>query len=253
MTRYQVWLDGQGLMDIHPAIRIIDVQEDAPSRQFATASRAGGDGQFVTRRSRNSLTVTVRFAIREYSPAGRKAIMQQVRAWAGGRWLTLGDRPGQRLLVEVSELPGVHSALKWTDVCTVSFIACASPYWEEAVPVRTGPDAPTLSPVGDAPCCPLDFRWVCRSSTDKVTLTITTPMSSITFSGLPVANGQEVCISHEQGVLCATVNGSDALPWRTPHSSDDLLLHCGRANSVSVIISGATPGDYTLSARGRWL
>jgi len=253
MTRYQVWLDGLGLQDVHPAIRVLDVQEETPSRQFTTASRALGDGQFVTRRSRNSLSITVRFAIREYSPARRKAIMQDIRAWAQGRWLSLGDRPGQRLLVEAETLPAVQSALKWTDACSVSFIACASPYWEEAIPVPAGQASPVITPPGDAPCCPLDLRWKCGSTSGKITLSVTTPLSSIVFSDLPINTGQELIISHENGFLSATVNGADVLACRTPQSSDDLLLNCRKANAVTVSVTGASTGDYTLSARGRWL
>lgn len=253
MTRYNVWLDGLGLQDIDPAIYITDIQEHAPAQLISTSALASGSGMHVTRQNRQSLTVTVLFAIRARDPVRRKTVMQAIRHWAGGRYLTLNDRTGQRLAVETRNLPAIQSALRWTDTCSVSFTAYAVPFWEEASPVQSSAASPVLTPAGDAPSCPMDIRWRSTLSASAATLTVTTPLSSITFDNLPIASGQELVITHEQGVLSATVSGADVLPFRTPDSSDDLLLACGQANSVTIRVNGSAAQNYTLSARGRWL
>ncbi len=251
MTRYQVWLDQQGLQDIDPAIYITDIQEQPPSQLLSTAARAQGDGVFLARRNRQSLSVTVRFAIREPRPARRQAVLQKVRVWAQqGEFLSTSDRPHQRLRVQVENLPALQSALKWTDALPITFTAYTAPWWEDAQPTTSATS--TLYLPGDAPSAPMDLRWVCAGN-PPAELTITTPLSSITFRDLPVSKGRELVISHESGVLTATVDRHDVLPHRTPESSDDLLLPCGQSSTVTITADGAAATGCTFSARGRWL
>lgn len=252
MTRYHVWLNGLGLQDIDPAIFITDVQEHAPEPLLTTAPRAQGDGLHILRRSRQSLSVAVRFAVREYQPARRSAILQKIRAWAlQGGSLTTGDRPGQRLCVDPAELPSAHSTLRWTEELTLLFTARSLPYWEEASPTQAITPATLMLP-GDAPSAPMELHWCC-TATAAVVLTITTPLSTMTFIDLPAVTGQELVITHASGVLTAFIGETDVLPCRTPESSDDLLLPCGVASAVTVTVDGAAAQGCTVSARGRWL
>ena len=250
MTRYKVWLDQQGLQDLDPAIHIIDLQEQPPSQLLSTAARAQGDCVFLARRTRQSLSVTVRFAIREPRPARRQAILQKVRTWAQGSYLSTGDRPQQRLKVQAENLPTLSSALQWTDALSITFTAYEAPFWEDAQPTTSATS--TLYLPGDAPAAPVDMRWVCSSNT-PAEVTIATPLSSITFRDLPLKAGQELVISHESGVLTATIDGADVLPSRTPESSDDLLLPCGQTSTVTVTADGVEASGCIFSARGRWL
>lgn len=252
MTRYNVWLNGLGLQDIDPAIHITDVQEHAPEPLLTTAVRALGDGLHTLRRTRQSLSVAVRFAVREYQPARRSAILQRIRAWAlQGGSLSIGNRPGQRLMVDPAALPTSHSALRWTEELTLLFTARTTPYWEEAYPTQASAPATLVLP-GDAPAAPMELRWCCTSSA-SVDLTITTPLTSMTFRELPALIGKELVISHEAGVLTAFIGETDVLPFRTPESSDDLLLPCGVSSLVSVQVNGADAQGCTVAARGRWL
>lgn len=250
MTRYKVWLDQQGLQDLDPAICIIDLQEQPPSQLLSTAARAQGDGVFLARRARQSLSVTVRFAIREPHPARRQAILHKVRTWAQGSYLTTSDRPQQRLKVQAESLPTLQSALKWTDALSITFTAYETPFWEDAQPTASATS--TLYLPGDAPSAPVDVRWLCAADApDEVT--IATPLSRLTFCGLPLHAGQELVISHESGTLTATIDGADVLPHRTPESSDDLLLPCGQTSTVTLTADGAAASSCIFSARGRWL
>lgn len=251
MTRYHVWLNGLGLQDIDPTVYITDVQEYAPEPLLTTAPRALGDGLHVLRQSRQSLSVAVRFALREYQPARRSAILQKIRGWAAqGGSLTTSQRPGQRLMVDPAALPA-HSALRWTEELTLLFTARIAPYWEEAYPVQSSVPI-TLTLPGDAPAAPMELRWPC-TATASADMTITTPLSSLSFHALPAIVGQELVISHKAGVLTAFIGETDVLPCRTPESSDDLLLPCGTPALVSVKVNGADAQGCTVSARGRWL
>ena len=250
MKRYQVWLDGRNLHDIDPAIRVIDVKEHVPACRLDVLPRAMGDGQHVTRRSRDALSVTVSFVIREYAPQRRKAILQEILVWAQGSVLQLGDRPGQQLTVEADALPSLQSALKWTEACAVTFTARNIPYWEASFPAES--TTAVLEPQGNVPCCPLDIRWTSQQ-TGNITLAIETPLSRMVFSDMPVSVGQTFVVFHTAGLLAATVAGQDALPFRTPESSDDLLIPCGTGSTVTITVDGTPAAGYTLSARGRWL
>lgn len=244
MSRHQVWLNGQALHSLHPAIRITDVLEPAPHQLLTTAARAAGNGVHILRQARQSLSVEVRFVIREYAPARRKAVLQAVQAWASpGGILTLGDRPGQQLCVIAQELPCLQSALAWADTLSLCFTACQSPYWEQALPTVFAP-GPVVLP-GNGPAAPVDLRWV--SPGGQAAFLAETPLSRIHLN-LPTARGQVLTITHRAGVPVITLDGQDVLFSRTPDSSDDLLLPCGVPGSISV-----TPGECTLEARGRWL
>ena len=252
MNRFQVWLDGKSLHSIDPSIRIVDVKEHVPVTRTAAASTALGDGQHVTQRTRESLSVTISFVIREYTPCRRKAIMQNIRAWAQGTTMQLNDRIGMRLTVAVESLPTVLSSMKWTDTCTMTFTASEVPYWEESFAATATAASPNITPPGDVPTCPADFTWTADAD-GPVTLVIQTPLSSITFADLPVTTGQTLTLGHVNGLLTAALDGADVLAFRTPASSDDLLLNCGRRNRTSVTVNGVAAAAYTISARGRWL
>lgn len=252
MTRNNVWLDGLSLQAIDPAIFITDVQEHEPEQQVITAARAAGEGQHLLRQTRQCLSVTIRFAIREQHVARRSAVLQKVKAWCRqGGFLSISQRPGLRLCVSPGRL-NTLSALRWTEELTLTFTAHHTPWWEEAFPTQITLPKSSLNLPGDASSAPMDLRWVCSFS-GTVDLCVSTPLSAITFSGLSITKKQELLLTHREGVLVATLDGTDILPYRTPESSDDLLLVCGDTNAVAVTVNGETAAGCILSARGRWL
>ena len=112
-TRYDVYMDNLPLDAVDPAIYVTDVQETPVSYDATTLQRAKGDGLRVLRRLRDSKQVRVSFMVRETDVDRRRDIIQRAAAWAmGGRYLSLGDRPGQRLRVVCDTLPSVTSALR---------------------------------------------------------------------------------------------------------------------------------------------
>lgn len=240
ITRYGAWLDNLPLSGIDPTIIITDIDEHTPAVDVLTASRALGDGLRVTRRTRQSLSVAVKFMIREYGVARRKDILQRVITWARlGKYLSISDRPGQRLRVELDSVPTITSALKWTSVITLTFIAYACPFWEEDTPVtRTG--GGKMYVPGDAEKAFVDVSIQPTSSN----VTVKAGDTSITLQGV----SGKIDITHEDGVLRIMSGSTSLLSKRTAASSDDLWVTPGQENTFS--ISG---GTATFSVRGVWL
>lgn len=241
-TRYSVWLDGLPLHEIDPTIYILDIQEDPAQMDVSTAPKAGGVGRFVVTRQRQTLSVTILFAIREYDVTRRKAIMQKVIAWAkGGKYLAINDRPGQRLRVEVDELPTIQSALRWTQALAVTFTAYAFPFWEnDYTDSLTTSGAASMMVMGDGDTAPVDVSITPSGST----VTVKADKTIITLQDV-LGN---VEISHDDdGILRIMSNGKSILSHRTPESSDDLTATPGRVNDFSV-----TGGTATFRVRGVW-
>lgn len=243
MTRYSAWLDGLPLHEIDPTIYILDIQENPANIDVSTAPKAGGYGRFVVTRQRQTLSVAILFAIREYDVVRRKAILQKIITWAkGGKALAINDRPGQHLRVEVDELPTITSALQWTQAISIVFTAYDFPFWVEdyASELVVSGDA-SMYVSGNADISPVDATIIPTSNT----ITVKADKTTITVTNVP----GKVEISHgDDGILRITSNGQSILSHRTPESSDYLNVAPGRINKFSV--SG---GTATFKIKGVWV
>lgn len=244
ITRYGVWLDGLPLHELDPAIIVTNIIEQPAAVDVVSYPRARGAGTRVTNRTRRSLSVSVRFCIWDYDVIRRKAVMQKVIAWAkGGKYLSINDRPGQRLRVEVDELPVVQSSLHWQQEISLTFTAYANPYWEEeTATVVNAINAAIFSAdiPGDADIAMVDAVI----QANNATITVKADKSTITLKDVSGV----VEISHgDDGILRIMSNGESILSHRTPESSDDLTATPGKVNQFSV--SG---GTAVFSIRGVW-
>ncbi|MGN0970885.1 MAG: hypothetical protein ACI4OY_02945 [Aristaeellaceae bacterium] len=255
-TRYDVYMDNLPLSAVDPAIYVTDVQETPASYDTTTLQRAKGDGLRVLRRLRESLQVRVTFMVRETDVGRRRDIVQRVSAWAmGGKYLAIGDRLGQRLRVMCETLPGITSALKWTQELTMVFTAYAMPYWEAETPIRasfTGTwGTSVIRNTGTAPC----FLEAEISNTSGETLTgvaMEADGHAMGFSGLSLGAGKTLKLFYDDNwLLRAEVDGASVLNRRTSDSADDLMLPPGKATTVTISAEKAV--SVTLKARGLWL
>ena len=255
-TRYDVYMDNLPLSAVDPAIYVTDVQETQPAYDTTAMARARGDGARVTRRVRDSLQVRVYFAVRETDVGRRRDIIQRAAAWAmGGRYLSLGDRPGQRLRVVCDTLPSVTSALRWTQDLIMVFTAYAMPYWEADTPIRasfTGKSGTaTIRHAGTAPCF-LEAEISNTSGSTLTSLSLTADGQKMAFSGLALGTGKTMKIYYDENwILRAEVDGASVLNRRTADSADDLMLPPGKATTVTIAADKAV--SVTLKARGLWL
>lgn len=253
-TRYTCSIDGQGLQDIDPTIFITDIQESSPKIRTQTANNALYDGLRLTRVQRQSLSVSVTFCVREYDTARRKAVAEKACEWAKDGWLTINDRPGQRLRVVCDKLPVITSALKWTDELTIGFAAYAFPFWEEAFPAKASFSGASggvnLAPAGNIDCF-LEAEITATGGTVN-TLTVEVNGEFFTFNALGLGNGKSLSIGYddEHHLQYMRIGSMSVLSKRTAESADDLKLHPRRPNTITVTANAAVKAVF--KARGVW-
>ena len=251
ITRYNCAIDGQGLQDIDPAICVVDIREDAPETRAVTAGGIG-DGQRVLRMQRAHLRVSVSFEVHAYDPARRKAVAMKACQWARDGWLTLSDRPGQRLRVRCDALPAVGSALRWTDALTIRFVAYELPYWQEIHPAQAAfsgrSGSVSLAPAGTWDCC-LEAEITAMGKVDTLTLSVNGGQWSLV--GLGMRAGDVLSIGYDEARRqFMRVGERSVLGCRSAASVDDLLLTARKPNTVGISADGQV--SAVVKGRGLW-
>ena len=128
-TRYRAWMNGKSLDSIAESIIILDIIEAEGQKDPIVLPLAGRHGSRLQSSYMRSRTVLIRLMIREYDVVQRKAVYDQVVAWAQEGKLEINDRPGKSLQVHLDATPEI-SALKWTESLTLSLTAWENPQWE---------------------------------------------------------------------------------------------------------------------------
>ena len=248
MNLFECAIDGAYLSELPYNIVLYDIIE-APDESINSTPKSIGNGSAYIRQQRESLTVTLRLAIREQDTAKRMEAFAAVQQWAkGGGILTRGDREGQLLAVECVMQPAMASALKWTELVDLAFVAHGDPYWRSTETVSTTiTDRGSLTVPGTAPECKASA--VITPTGELTTVTIDTGLSRITLDEL--MHTQPISIGHDaNGYLFISSAGQSLLLQRTIDSSDELLVACG-TNAISVTAN--VPVSVEISARGAWL
>lgn len=264
LTRYGVWLDNRGLADIDDTIYIVDISEQEYDQQIIKAeSSLGGGTRFIANR-RFSLSIEIRFLVRERSIARRQEIVSRIRGWAKAGYLTTTEKPGKRLYVVCSRYPVATSAQRWTEELTMAFTAYDVPYWEDeralsctVHSVETTPGASLshqgsarLFQRGTAPAL-LNATITANEAITRVRLVGGVSGKYLQFSDLGMKAGDVLTITHdERGILYAKVNGESVLSKRTTASQDDLLVQPGE-NTITLRADGTCTA--ACEVRGRWL
>lgn len=251
-------LNGVRPADIDPAVVLLDVRESPAEVAVTTHAIAGRPGQRQGRTHVRALTVALDLEIHESDPTRRKAIAGSLARWAApGGWLTVDDRPGQRLLVACDAPPALPSALHWTQPVTVTLTAREAPWWQEIAPVTVSAPSPaasgalSLRPTGDLPT-PLEFTATNTGSGVLTAFSLTCAHGALRLDGLTWPPGAALTLAHdERGVLALRLDGASVLALRTPESADEVLLPPREESSVAWAAAG--PVAVALAARGRCL
>ncbi|MGN1369639.1 MAG: hypothetical protein ACI4WX_12285 [Aristaeellaceae bacterium] len=250
-TRYSVWMDGISLHDIDPSIYILDIQEQTPKLEAHTASKGMGDGMRLLRIQRQSLSVGIRFAIRERDTERRRDICSRVIAWARDGYLTTSDRPGQRLRVACTRFPTAESALKWTATLEMLFTAYDMPWWEAETPssaTYSGAHGNVVLNVDGYAESLLEASVTAEGEVSS--MTIHANGGTFTFADLGLAAGDEMTISHdERGILSIMKGDTSMLGKRTAASADELTVNPG-GNTIYFTADASCTAVF--SARGRY-
>lgn len=254
ISRYEAYMDGVALSAVDPSLLILDIQHNDPALQIRTNPLGGRDGAIVNGTYIEKASVTITFAIREYSILNRQAACSRVVKWAKGKVLKTNDRVGQMLYCVCDRFPVISSAMRWTDSLSVSFSAYGIPYWQEEYPKEltlTGTSqTDTLFVPGNSDTAYVNAEITAGASVSS--LTIGCGDSSIALTGLSLSSGDVVKFAYdENGILSIKEGSTSLLNKRTAESSDNLTAKCGEENELSITASGSVTAVF--SVRGCWL
>lgn len=252
-SRYEAWLNNNSLNDIDPDIYVADIAYTQTEMQRETERRGAGNGSFSATPFFDSLGVEISIIIEAYEPRQRQQVLQRVAAWAAsGGWLRTSDRPEQRLYVSCDMFPAITSALRWLDNVTMRFTAHDWPYWQDIIPQQADVQA-AANTYGEGVLfvtgyfdAPLEFEITAGGALS--TLTVAAAGREIELSSLGAVSGDVIKLGYtdDRHIQTITKNSVSILEKRS--GADDLLLHPGINNTITVQGDAAITG--TLYVRG---
>lgn len=243
----RVALNGDQLDEVRDAIVIRGI-EQAAGKDSITATATGGPfGQRITGARRDSLDITVKFAIdiKRRDLEGRNEALEAVNAWAaaarpetGGAWLTVGHKPERRIRVALAQPAAEGDLWKWADDFSIIFRAFGVPYWEQAEANTIGTDGSSQSgygsiTIGGSAVTQVNAYIQNTSGATVNTATVTVGTKSMSFTGLAMAADETLVIDHaDDGLIRIRLRGyggtyRSAMANRTPESADDLTAFPG--------------------------
>ena len=260
-TRVSVELNGIDLASIDSLIVLQSVDEQSPSWNISTGSRAGNSGLHINGIEKKSRDIVVSFGIDEQRDLIRRStILQNVAAWAAkGGVMTVNYRDRQKLRVICTQLPEVKSIRKWTDTYSITFSAYAVPYWQSMDPeskaISAGTSGSATLAVKESAGGKLCFEATNSSGSTVNAVSVGANGKTITFASLGLANGETLIGDYDENDIqrLRIKNTSNVyrsvLDKRTTASADDVILKQG-ANTVSVTSGSAL--SWNVYTYGRW-
>ena len=245
-------LNGEGFHALDPRLYIQDIQEQV-RMAVETAKRPAWGSTLLNAPARDSLSVTVRFMVKECDRAKRQGVIGRVNAWAKEGWLTLSTRPEQRLYAVCTQ-PAGSEAFKRSADMELTFTAYDGACWQAVYPVSvtgSGKDLQlSIIPRGTRPCR-LEARIANTSEGTVNSLRLAANGKTMSFSGLGLQSGQTLEIRYDhRRLLGAFIGSTGKLACRTADSADDIPLLPGKGNTVTFSADRAC--GVTLYARGEY-
>ena len=252
--KLNAWLGGSPLRGVSPAIQVSNIAWEASDKPMADAN-AGQPGR---RRGvkREGLKITIEFTLYEFaSVSARTAAVEAVNAWAKDGYLEISANPGRRVWVQCVQRASVQEARDHHAAFTLVFETAENPFWEDAEPVTHLLQGSTASAQitvpGAAECVPAEVTVVPGTAVLN-TLTLRLGDTAMSFSGLNVAAGDTLTLSHDPGdgrLVIACAAGS-RYHCRSGDSADELTAPPG---SATLSFTANVMCDVTFSLRGRYL
>ena len=256
LTR-RVALGGAQLDEVSNKIVIRGINTGIPHEKIDAVNRMGGWGQRITMQHWSTMDVIVRFAIDvpKKNLAQRRTIWEEVVSWALQKgWLTVDYMPNRRMYVDKVILPSSGDLWTWTDDFQITFLAYNVPFWQDVNPPSVayrGVSSWTAT-IG----VPGQFGTVAdvtfhNATNDTMTsFSITTAGKTIALSGISLAGGADLVISHgTDGLLRVTAGSTSVFDKITAASSDDLYIDPGTA---AISMTAGKSGNITVSCYGRY-
>ena len=260
ILKRRVALNGVHLDSLDERIVITGIDEAAGKDNITAVTSINGAGQRVVKKRRDTLDVTVKFAmaIKNDDMEGRALLLEAVNAWAAkGGWLTVNYRPDRRLGVVLAQAPGGGDQFNWANEYTMVFRAYAVPYWEDAAPAAatsgTGASGSMQITVPGSAETVADVTVANKSGAGIAKVELTIGGKYMKFeTGTLLNSGQSLLVDHPQTVnqiyLRALVNGASVLKYRT--GANDFSVQPG---NVAISFSASRAVQVTVSVRGRYL
>lgn len=249
-------LGGVQLDEISNKIVISGIDTGVPKETVQAVSRMGV-GQRLTTQHWDTLDVNVKFAIDvpKRNLTLRRSIWEDVIYWALQKgWLTVGYMPDRRMYVDKVILPSSGDMWQWTDEFTITFRAYNVPFWQDVNPTSVA--ARGVSSWTATIGVPGQFRTVAdvtfhNATNDTMTsFSITTAGKTIALSGISLAGGADLVISHgTDGLLRVTAGSTSVFDKITAASADDLYMDPGTA---AISMTAGKSGNITVSTYGRY-
>lgn len=263
--RHRVALDGVQLDEVDGRIMIQKVETGDGKENINVVSLAGdSSGSRVTSMHRDSIDITVKFTIklRKTEMADREIILEKANAWAyGGGWLTTNYKTNRKIRVFRAQAAGAGDPWDWTKVYDIVFRACGVPYWQEESPqalmrLNTRNEIMILGVNGSEKSV-LEASFQNTSGGTVNTFSLDTGESSMSFTGLGLANGETLIIDHDdngkKNLLRLRIRSGNSyrsvLNKRSQGSSNDLEISPG-VHRIQMTAGGN--GKITISASGRF-
>lgn len=250
-------------------IRNVEIRE--ASESFSTVMLEGVDGQRVTGHRRDSLDVSVRFAIDigKRSLEERAEALEAAVAWAakarkenGGAWMTVNWKPKKQLRVYLATPPAEGDLWDWTKDFEIVFRAFHVPYWQDeedtvlSFPTGNGGSASIAVPGTATTKASVSMKNTTSTYTINAP-SITVAGKTMAFEGLALGPGETLVIDHTAEDLLRiriqNTGGSyrSVMSKRTAGSDHDFILEPG--NRTVTFSTGGRNVKVTASVRGRYL
>ena len=248
MRHQQVWLNSVDLASVHPSVLLQHINEGELKLLQRWNDRPGG-GQMLLSNQYQQKEIIIEFAIRDGRNYDRRLeAFAAVCQWAaGGGWLEISSRPGQKIFVTLSQMPVIGRLREWTETMAIHFVAGWCPFWESTVPsTASGSGASgtiNLFAPGNAPS---KLSAVVTGSLTSVTLSCPATGTAFWVSN-PSGFDSVVRFFHDdRNLLHITSGGVDIMKYRG--GSDEVILNpgnnviayqCNAAASIQLIAGGA--------------
>jgi hypothetical protein len=257
-------LDGVQLDQVDSRILIQGIETQAAREQYSTLSLGDGKGSRITGKKRDWLDVIIRFTINEksYHPEERAEVLEAVNSWAAkGGWLTVNYKPDRRLRVFLAQAAAEGDAAS-RGTYTLTLRACGVPWWTQenaTMLYRQNVNSVqlTMANSGNAES-EIEFAFHNNSGETVNSVSVNTGESVMTFSGLALANGETLTVTHEDtgkadvDVMEITGSGTrrSARIKRTAASNTRLTVSPG---THTVTFTADKKGNLTIFCAGRWV
>jgi hypothetical protein len=267
ILKRRISLAGIQLDSLDNRIIITGIDEAAGKDTIQAVSTAGGFGQRITNMRRDTLDVTVKFALaikrtKVSMMTERNELLEEIAGWAAKNAngvLRVNYRPGRCLMHTVLvQAPGHGDSFNWTNEYTMVFRAYTVPYWVDdantSVKSKSGAASGSLTLTMPGTADSVAEASIANVSGKAISsLSLTIAGKKMTFSGTNFfPAGSTLTIDHvwtnKIYYFRARVGGTSVLANRS--GADDFVVSPG---NVSISWTADRAVSVTVNARGRYL